>query len=84
MRQEQDDAILADRGSVAGIADALRTSTVDGLDAGAVGSTSLEGRLRMFGANRFKQVPQKTFFGLLWGNLQDPIIILLMAAAMVS
>ena len=84
VRQEQDDAILAERGSVAGIANALRTSTVDGLDAGTVGSTSLEARVRVFGVNRFKQVPQKTFFGLLWANLQDPIIILLMAAAMVS
>ena len=74
---------LKSRGGIDGIADALRTSTVDGLDAGTVDSTSLENRVRVFGANRYKQVPQKTFLGLLWANLQDPIIILLMVAAMV-
>ena len=81
--QDQDDAVLKERGGVAGIADALRTSTAEGLDAGLAGSTSLESRIQAFGANRYKQVPQKTFLGLLWANLQDPIIILLMVAAMV-
>ncbi len=75
--------MLKERGGVAGIADALRTSTADGLDAGLGASTSLGTRVRAFGANRYKQVPQKTFFGLLWANLKDPIIILLMVAAMV-
>ena len=80
--QDQDDAALKDRGGVDRIADALRTSTSEGLDAG-LGASTLETRVRAFGANRYKQVPQKTFLGLLWGNLQDPIIILLMVAAMV-
>ena len=34
--------------------------------------------------NRFKAVPLKSFFSLLIGNLKDPTLILLMAAAMVS
>lgn len=35
-------------------------------------------------ACRFKAVPLKSFFALLLGNLQDPTLILLMVAALVS
>lgn len=36
-----------------------------------------------FGANKFKQVPPKSFFLLWFGNLKDPTLIMLMAAALV-
>ncbi len=39
---------------------------------------------RVYGANRYKERPAKNFFVLCWENLQDPIIILLCAAALVS
>ena len=43
-----------------------------------------QGRQRVFGANKFKEVQQKAFFQLVFENLQDPILILLIVAALVS
>ncbi len=40
-------------------------------------------RSAAFGANKFKQIPPKSFFKLWFGNLRDPTLIMLMAAAMV-
>ena len=45
---------------------------------------AFEQRQSVFGQNRFKELPQKSFFMLLWENLQDPTLILLMIAALVS
>lgn len=45
---------------------------------------SIEGRQQRFGANVFKEVKQKAFWSLLFENLKDPTLILLMAAALVS
>ena len=39
---------------------------------------------QVFGANEFKAVPTKAFLVLLFENLKDPTLLLLMAAAMVS
>lgn len=75
---------LGKLGGVRGVADALHTNLEDGLASGKTGSTSLEGRQIAFGANRFKAIPLKSFFSLLVGNLKDPTLILLMAAALVS
>lgn len=38
----------------------------------------------VFGANKYKVVPPKNFFALWFGNLQDPTLIMLMVAALVS
>jgi magnesium-transporting ATPase (P-type) len=38
---------------------------------------------RVFGANKYKEVASKNFFALCWENIQDPIILLLIAAALV-
>ena len=68
-----------------GIAAALQTSPVRGLDTQtAHADQTLQGRQRVFGANKFKEVQQKAFFQLVFENLQDPILILLIVAALVS
>jgi Ca2+-transporting ATPase len=61
------------------IATALNTSLVDGIPA-----DSAELRREVFGANKLKTIPTKSFFSLWFGNLKDPIIIMLMAAALIS
>lgn len=40
--------------------------------------------LQVFGCNSLKEVPLKSFFSLVWENLQDPILLLLIAAALVG
>ncbi|DBA78916.1 TPA: hypothetical protein ACH3X1_008797 [Trebouxia sp. C0004] len=67
-----------------GIAKSLLTSTTDGITTTPEGDLSLEHRRRIFGANAFKEVKQKAFWSLLFENLQDPTLILLMVAALVS
>lgn len=37
-----------------------------------------------WGPNRYKEVPPKTFFGLLFDVLQDPMLAMLCAAALIS
>lgn len=63
------------------MAAALNTSLHDGVDPTPA---SLEQRRAVFGANRFKQIPPKNLFKLWVGNLKDPTLIMLMAAALVS
>ena len=62
---------------------ALASSCAAGLDAGAATAPPLAERRRVFGRNRFAEVPMKSFFMLLLENLKDPTLILLMAAALV-
>ena len=71
-------------GGVSGLAKALCSDTHTGLDPTAEGPTSVAGHGEVFGANRFKETPPKAFLTLMWENLQDPIIILLCFAALVS
>lgn len=66
-------------GGAEGVASALDTSLVDGIT-----PNSAELRQQVFGANKLKTVPTKSFFTLWYGNLKDPIILMLMAAALVS
>ena len=66
-------------GGVEGVAAALNTSLVDGISPDSVAL-----RQEVFGANSLKTIPTKGFFYLWFGNLKDPIIIMLMAAALVS
>mmetsp|Transcript_12308 Transcript_12308/g.35041 ORF Transcript_12308/g.35041 Transcript_12308/m.35041 type:complete len:122 (+) Transcript_12308:229-594(+) len=76
---KEDASILEGLGSVDGLVDKLRVSAEKGID-----STSAADRRRLFGANTLPQVPPKSFFYLWFVNLKDPIIIMLMAAALVS
>jgi Ca2+-transporting ATPase len=71
-------------GGVDALAKILHTDPHHGLDHTAAGPASVAEHSRVFGANKFKAVPPKSFFVLCWENLQDPIILLLIAAALVS
>lgn len=73
-----------EHGGVEGLAAALKVDINEGLNPGITGDTSVESRQTAFGVNRFKAVPLKSFFALLLGNLQDPTLILLMVAALIS
>ena len=70
-----------------GLCEALQCTSSRGLDpspAGSSGQAGLEQRRQAFGANEFREVPTKSFFALLFENLKDPTLLLLMAAALVS
>ena len=70
-----------------GLCEALQCSSSRGIDPEASASSahaSLQQRQQAFGANAFREVPTKSFFVLLFENLKDPTLLLLMAAAMVS
>eukprot|EP00891_Asterochloris_glomerata_P004702 jgi/Astpho2/4702/fgenesh1_pg.00067_%23_185_t len=85
LNESRDKEVLGKHGGVQGIAAALQTSPVRGLDTQtAHADQTLQGRQRVFGANKFKEVQQKAFFQLVFENLQDPILILLILAALVS
>ena len=74
---------MSRHGGLEGLCTALVSSSTDGVDPGAA-TPSLAVRRATFGENRFGDVPMKGFFALLFENLQDPTLILLMAAALVS
>jgi hypothetical protein len=79
--QHKDDMAWAALGGAAGAGAALDTSLADGV---ADDAASLEARRTAFGANRLPAVPAKNFFVLWVSNLKDPILIMLMVAALVS
>lgn len=66
-------------GGTAGVAAALDTSLADGIK-----PESAEARREVYGANALPTIPTKNFFVLWFQALKDPIIIMLMAAALVS
>ena len=68
-------------GGVEGLAKLLSTSLQAGLAPDAKG---LAQRRAAFGANKFREVKQRTFLRLLVDNLRDPTLILLMVAAAVG
>lgn len=83
--QNKDDLGLESRvGGASGLASALHTSLVDGLDSHAPTPYSIDDRKKVFGENSLPAVPAKGFLYLWFSNLKDPIIIMLMAAALVS
>ncbi|KAA6423560.1 MAG: P-type ATPase [Trebouxia sp. A1-2] len=84
LNENKDISKLEACGGVHGLAKSLLTSTTEGITPTPEGDLSLEHRRRIFGANAFKEVKQKAFWSLLFENLQDPTLILLMVAALVS
>ena len=85
--QDKDNASLEGLGGVQGLCEALQCSSSQGIDpdnSGGSARASLQQRQQAFGANAFREVPTKSFFVLLFENLKDPTLLLLMAAAMVS
>ncbi|EFJ44186.1 calcium-transporting ATPase [Volvox carteri f. nagariensis] len=73
-------------GKAGGLARLLGSSPDRGLnpDPNATGHDSVSEHRRIFGANKHAEVPPKNFFVLVWEVVQDPILILLIAAAAVS
>eukprot|EP00877_Chromochloris_zofingiensis_P010932 jgi/Chrzof1/6092/Cz17g09120.t1 len=82
VNEDKDMDSLKALGGVEGLAKALHTNTRDGLDLLDKGSRSVEEHRRVFGPNSFKATAPKNFFMLCLENLQDPIILLLIAAAL--
>ncbi|CAG9461436.1 unnamed protein product [Pedinophyceae sp. YPF-701] len=64
-------------GGLEKVAAKLQTSLDDGIS-----PDSEQDRQAAFGANKFKEVPPKAFFTLLYEQLKDPTLMLLMAAAL--
>ena len=75
---------LSSYGGPNGLARMLGSSELQGLDPSASGSFSLESRKDMYGANRFKERKTKGLLLLVFEQLKDPTLILLMVAAAVS
>ncbi|KAL4450031.1 hypothetical protein ABPG77_010700 [Micractinium sp. CCAP 211/92] len=84
INEHKDNDDWAELGGLDGAAAALRVSLHDGVSAAAGDGSDLESRRAAFGANRFKQIPPKSFFKLWLTALKDPTLIMLMAAALVS
>lgn len=83
--QDKDMEKLRQLGGVTGLADTLQSHAHQGLDPGVTaGPASIEEHRRVFGPNTMPSMPQKNFFMLCFENIQDPIILLLIAAALVS
>ncbi len=79
--QNKDKAGLKQLGGLSGEAQALHSDALRGVDQS---HASISDRQAEFGANRFKELPQKSFWWMVFEGLQDPTLILLMAAALAS
>lgn len=76
---------LRQLGGVTGLAESLQSHAHNGLDPNVQeGPASIEEHRRVYGANTMPAMAQKNFFMLCFENVQDPIILLLIAAALVS
>lgn len=80
----KDDAKLKELGGVSGLAAAIGANITTGLDPAAEGDASIATHAATFGENKYKTQPPKSFFGLVWDNLQDPVVQLLCVAALIS
>ena len=61
----------------------LGSSELQGLDPSTSGSFSVDSRREMYGANKFKERKTKGLLLLVFEQLKDPTLILLMVAAAV-
>lgn len=75
---------LQNVGGPEGLSTALETDLKNGLDPSATGTQSIEHHREVFGPNSFAEVPPKSFFSLVLENIRDPIIMLLIFAALVQ
>ena len=74
---------MASYGGAQGLAALLGSSSTGGVDPTASGQLSLDSRREVYGPNRFKERTTKPFLRMVFDNLKDPTLILLMAAALV-
>lgn len=82
--QERDSYAFKTLGGLDGLAKALCTDLRGGLDPAASGLGSIDEHRRIFGANTYKEMPYKSFLGLCWEKMQDPVILILIVAALVG
>lgn len=82
--QAKDTAGLKSVGGIPGLAKKLYSDLHAGLDPAGEGLASIQSHQDAYGKNEFKETPPKSFFSLVWENLQDPVIIILCCAAAVS
>lgn len=82
--QNKDSQKLAAYGFPEGLARALGTSHTQGLDLEAKGALSVQRRQEIYGANKFKERKTKRLLVLVFEQLKDPTLILLMCAAAVG
>ncbi|PNH11294.1 putative calcium-transporting ATPase 5, plasma membrane-type [Tetrabaena socialis] len=84
MNEAKDTPALKGAGGAQGLAKKLYSDLHKGLDPQGQGLASIEAHGEAYGLNQFPEVPPKSFFALVWGNFQDPVIIILCIAAAVS
>jgi len=66
------------------LAKLLHTDTRNGLDPKGKDLESLDEHLTIFGPNKLKPAAYTTFLALCWDKVQDPTLIMLIVAALVS
>jgi len=79
--QNKDKAGLKQLGGLSGVAQAVHSDILRGVDQS---HASISDRQAEFGVNQFKELPQKSFWSMVFEGLQDPTLVLLMAAALAS
>ena len=85
MLQDKDSAKLnGTYGGIPGLARKLHTDLSAGLQPEGSGPASVEAHRTVYGANKYKEIPPKSFFKILYEGFKDPVILLLCAAATVS
>lgn len=82
--QNKEKLRLSSYGGPNGLANLLGSSSSKGLDPQASGSFSIISRQQMYGINKFKERRTKGLLVLVFEQLKDPTLILLMVAAAVS
>ena len=73
---------MGEHNGLEGLAGKLNTSLQKGISSGS-DQDMLDRRREAFGENKFGEAKMKSFWKLVYENLQDPTLILLMAAALV-
>jgi len=77
--------LLKELGGLEGLANTLRSNLKDGLPTSSGANDSLEQkRVEKYGRNVLPPAPRDSFLEIVWGALQDQILLLLIAAAVVS
>jgi len=84
INEDKDMKELTKVGGAEGLAAALKTDLRQGLESEGSGPASVQAHAEAFGPNTYKEVPAKSFFALVYENIKDPIILLLIGAALVS
>eukprot|EP00201_Polytomella_parva_P013237 CAMPEP_0175051854 /NCGR_PEP_ID=MMETSP0052_2-20121109/8038_1 /TAXON_ID=51329 ORGANISM="Polytomella parva, Strain SAG 63-3" /NCGR_SAMPLE_ID=MMETSP0052_2 /ASSEMBLY_ACC=CAM_ASM_000194 /LENGTH=685 /DNA_ID=CAMNT_0016316199 /DNA_START=75 /DNA_END=2128 /DNA_ORIENTATION=+ len=84
LNEKRDFETLISWGGTAALALKLRSDLHNGLSLTAGGDNSVEAHREIFGGNTYPEPPPKSFFALIWDNLQDPVNLILCFAALVS